>query len=59
MQVELDSQLCLESKTEPSVAKAHNYIGSGGNIYWGQGCKNTLNFLTPDIAISNLSNKFL
>ena len=26
-----DSQLCLESKTEPSVAKAQNYMEGGGD----------------------------
>ena len=27
-----DSQLCLESKTEPSVTKAQNYMAGGGDI---------------------------
>ena len=35
-----DSQLCLESKTEPRLEKAPNYMEGGGtpnrkNIYWG------------------------
>ena len=31
IQVEIDSQLCLESKTVLSVAKAQNYVGGGGH----------------------------
>ena len=35
-----DSQLCLEPKTEPSAAKAYDYIGGDTaqkNIYWKGG----------------------
>ena len=38
-----DSQLCLESKTEPRAAKAKNYMEGGGDtakkkhIYWEGG----------------------
>ena len=37
-----DFLLCLESKTEPSVAKAQNYIGGWGDttqhyLYWKRG----------------------
>ena len=44
-----DSQFCLESKTEPSMTKAENYIALGGrehctgkNVYWERGHRNTL-----------------
>ena len=45
-----DSQLCLESKTEPSVAKALNYIKGGGGhrtekTYSGRGRGDTAHTL--------------
>ena len=32
IQIKLDRQI-TDNKTEPSVAKAHNYIGQGGTLY--------------------------